>query len=165
MKKAHVWFSALIISLGTVTAIALDRPGSTTTQQQAADAAFRDGAYRGHLAALRGEAPNSSTSRWATLRDQASFANGYEQSFRQTASTRAAKSSVAVAAYRDGLYVGKLQAEQGRTARLSTSRWSTERDRAAFANGYLEAYGIASAARNTTGQTSQDMIARSSGTR
>ena len=44
------------------------------------------------------------------------------------------------AAFRDGLYLGKL----ARTARSPmhppTGRWSTERDRAAFAAGYRQGY-------------------------
>ena len=44
------------------------------------------------------------------------------------------------AAYRDGLYVGKLAAEQGRDSHIASGRWSQANDRAAFAAGYEEAY-------------------------
>jgi hypothetical protein len=44
------------------------------------------------------------------------------------------------AAYRDGLYVGKLAAEQGRDSHIASGRWSQENDRAAFAAGYEQAY-------------------------
>ena len=36
------------------------------------------------------------------------------------------------AAYRDGLYLGKLAAEQGRDSHIASGRWSQENDRAAF---------------------------------
>ena len=44
------------------------------------------------------------------------------------------------AAYRDGLYLGKLAAEQGSDSRASTGRWIQAKDRVAFASGYEQAY-------------------------
>ena len=43
-------------------------------------------------------------------------------------------------AFRDGLYLGKLDAENGREPHLSTGRWSTDVDRASFKSGYQEGY-------------------------
>jgi hypothetical protein len=39
-------------------------------------------------------------------------------------------------AYRDGLFVGRFAAEQGRSGAAPIGRWSSERDRASFAAGY-----------------------------
>jgi len=53
-------------------------------------------------------------------------------------------------AYRDGLYLGRLAAQNGRTQQPSTGRWSTKRDRASFTAGYQRGYNdvLASAAIN-----------------
>ena len=45
------------------------------------------------------------------------------------------------AAFRDGLFQGRLDAEQGRKPHLSTGRWSVDADRRLFVSGYLRAYG------------------------
>ena len=50
------------------------------------------------------------------------------------------------APYRDGLYVGRLHAESGRAPKTTTSRWSTEPDRAAFMEGYRQGYQFAAKA-------------------
>ena len=43
-------------------------------------------------------------------------------------------------AFRDGLYLGKLSAQQGQPPRLAIGRWSTEHDRSLFAAGYRRGY-------------------------
>jgi hypothetical protein len=43
------------------------------------------------------------------------------------------------AAYRDGLYVGKLTAQRGEQRLAPTARWSAQIDRDAFLAGYLQA--------------------------
>jgi hypothetical protein len=43
-------------------------------------------------------------------------------------------------AFRDGLYVGRLAAEQGRPLRPQIGRWSNDRDRASFVAGYRRGY-------------------------
>jgi hypothetical protein len=43
-------------------------------------------------------------------------------------------------AFRDGLYQGKLDAENGRKPHLSISRWNTAQDRASFVAGYQQGY-------------------------
>jgi hypothetical protein len=45
------------------------------------------------------------------------------------------------AAFRDGLFLGRQDAEQGRKPHLSTGRWSVAEDRRLFVSGYLQAYG------------------------
>ncbi len=43
-------------------------------------------------------------------------------------------------AFRDGLYVGRMDASTGRDAHVSSGRWSRENDRASFAAGYRAGY-------------------------
>ncbi|HWZ76925.1 MAG TPA: hypothetical protein VNX87_10330 [Candidatus Sulfotelmatobacter sp.] len=45
------------------------------------------------------------------------------------------------AAYRDGLYLGKLAHEAKRQAHPPIGRWSTEKDRASFTAGYKQGFG------------------------
>jgi hypothetical protein len=42
--------------------------------------------------------------------------------------------------FRDGLYLGKLAAEDGQPMRLALGRWSTDQDRAMFTAGYRRGY-------------------------
>jgi hypothetical protein len=56
------------------------------------------------------------------------------------------------AAYRDGLYLGKLAAEQGSNVHVSAGRWARANDRAAFAAGYEHAYTIANRSADAGGQ-------------
>ena len=55
------------------------------------------------------------------------------------------------AAYRDGLYVGRLAAEQGSEERIPAGRWAFAKDRAAFAAGYEQAYNQLIAERVSQG--------------
>lgn len=43
-------------------------------------------------------------------------------------------------AFRDGLYLGKLAAENGLPLRPAIGRWSTEQDRSMFTTGYRRGY-------------------------
>jgi hypothetical protein len=44
-------------------------------------------------------------------------------------------------AFRDGLYLGRLAAEDGQPMRAAIGRWSTKQDRSRFAAGYRRGYG------------------------
>ena len=44
------------------------------------------------------------------------------------------------APFRDGLYLGKLAAERGSESHISSGRWATEADRAAFTAGFQQGY-------------------------
>jgi hypothetical protein len=44
------------------------------------------------------------------------------------------------AAFRDGLHLGRLDAEYGRTRHLSVGRWSVDSNRAWFVTGYHAGY-------------------------
>jgi hypothetical protein len=50
------------------------------------------------------------------------------------------KNQAANAAFRDGLYLGKLAAERGETPQVSLGRWATASDRESFVAGYETAY-------------------------
>lgn len=56
----------------------------------------------------------------------------------QTASQK--QTLVTDAAFRDGLYLGKLDAKSGRKAHLSVGRWNTAQGHASFAAGYEQGY-------------------------
>ena len=43
-------------------------------------------------------------------------------------------------AFRDGLYLGKLTAQNREPMRVDVGRWSTEQDRESFASGYRLGY-------------------------
>jgi hypothetical protein len=45
------------------------------------------------------------------------------------------------AAFRDGLYLGKLARSAGRPMRPPVGRWSTAQDRVSFVHGYQQGYG------------------------
>ena len=47
--------------------------------------------------------------------------------------------------FRDGLYLGRLTAKQGRPNQPPIGRWSAKHDRDSFLAGYLQAYQAASA--------------------
>jgi hypothetical protein len=44
------------------------------------------------------------------------------------------------AAFRDGLYLGRIAAEAGAAPHIAISRWSTTEDRASFSAGYQRGY-------------------------
>jgi hypothetical protein len=44
------------------------------------------------------------------------------------------------AAYRDGLYMGKRDADQGRANHAAVGRWSSTQDRAQYQTGYEQGY-------------------------
>jgi hypothetical protein len=57
----------------------------------------------------------------------------------------------ASAAFRDGLYLGKLAAEEGSSIRIASGRWATYSDRTLFAEGYRQGYHEFLASRAATG--------------
>jgi hypothetical protein len=46
----------------------------------------------------------------------------------------------ASAAFRDGLYLGRLAAEEGGPIRITSGRWATDGDRTLFTAGYQQGY-------------------------
>ena len=156
MNKVFVCLVAL--TLVAISALMMENQRFDAQQEQASTAAFRDGAYRGQLAATRREEPRFATTRWASAPDQAAFAAGYDQSYRHVVAARMTDTAAPDAAYRDGLYLGKLQAEEGRSARTATSRWSSEKDRSSYAKGYTEAYGQASASAARANESAPETV-------
>ncbi|MGA8491993.1 MAG: hypothetical protein WB711_16320 [Terriglobales bacterium] len=51
------------------------------------------------------------------------------------------------AAFRDGMYLGKLAAESGAERHIARGRWATVEDRALFSAGYQQAYADSLARR------------------
>lgn len=51
------------------------------------------------------------------------------------------------AAYRDGLYLGTLDGQEGRRVRPSVGRWNSAEDRTSFTAGYEKGYREALAVR------------------
>jgi hypothetical protein len=60
------------------------------------------------------------------------------------------------AAFRDGLYLGKLAAEAGQPMRTAIGRWSREQDRIMFAAGYRRGYNGASTIADAEGGSSTE---------
>ncbi len=60
------------------------------------------------------------------------------------------------AAFRDGLYVGKLAAEAGRPLHAPAGRWSKDADRANFVAGFQRGYNDTVANRVTRGLNRRD---------
>jgi hypothetical protein len=61
---------------------------------------------------------------------------GTRASRQQTANAQLATDG----AFRDGLYIGRLTAAQGRPSHPLIGRWSNEKDRASFVAGYRRGY-------------------------
>jgi thiazole synthase ThiGH ThiG subunit len=53
------------------------------------------------------------------------------------------------AAFRDGLYLGKLAAQAGAEPHVARGRWATPGDRVLFSAGYQEGYSGSLASRRT----------------
>jgi len=69
-----------------------------------------------------------------------SFGAGAAMSSHGNAADQHLAATATNAAFRDGLYLGKLTAKQGGSPHISRGRWSSESDRAAFAQGYQEGF-------------------------
>jgi hypothetical protein len=63
---------------------------------------------------------------------------------------RGAAPQAATAAFRDGLYEGKIAGERGSEPRVSVGRWASQEDRAAYTAGYLHGYDQADADATAT---------------
>jgi hypothetical protein len=59
----------------------------------------------------------------------------------QAAATSSTANRLLSAAYRDGLYVGKLAAQRGEQRLAPVGRWATQSDREAFMDGYEQSSG------------------------
>jgi hypothetical protein len=70
-----------------------------------------------------------------------SMKEGQETSVKPQAVTAQSRSTnpLSIAAYRDGLYVGKLAAQRGEQRLAPVGRWAAQSDRDAFSAGYEQA--------------------------
>jgi hypothetical protein len=62
------------------------------------------------------------------------------------------------AAFRDGLYLGRLAAESGAESHIASGRWATLENRSSFTAGYQRGYGEFLASRvspNTRGRRTE----------
>ncbi len=66
-------------------------------------------------------------------------------------SSSAAVSHATSAPFRDGLYLGRLAAKRGGESHISTGRWATKADRAAFTAGFQQGYQEGLVLRASTG--------------
>jgi hypothetical protein len=62
------------------------------------------------------------------------------------------------AAYVDGLYLGRLDAEQGRAEQVSVGRWAPVQDKELFVMGHQEAYQTETARLRGSGQTVRALL-------
>jgi hypothetical protein len=161
---------ALIIVSGGAAIMKTQTDVAGTKNVQATTAAYRDGAYLGKLAAQNGDPAHVSIARWSTAANRELFSAGYESAYaEQTAKNRLASpedksvdvvlSHATNAAFRDGLYVGKLDAAQGNVIHPAVGRWSTKEDRTAFSEGYGQTSGSYQA-RTTENKQFQALVIR-----
>lgn len=160
-KAESIIWAVLVLAL-TIVAVAMyfANKGTTTTgtDEMATNAPFRDGIYLGTLDAKNGKMPHIAVGRWSSDSDRKFFIRGYQAAYGQTVSLLNQKSGVnlnTLAAYRDGLYLGKLDAEQGRNEHAGVGRWARLQDKELFAFGYHEAYLNEIAQLHVAGQTSR----------
>jgi hypothetical protein len=162
--KSVYGLAVVAVAIAFFAAFAHTNNNALITTNQALNGAFRDGVYLGTLAARRAEAPHIAFGRWATANDQQSFREGYSEAYEQTLALMVHEKPQAQnnsAPYRDGLYLGQLDAMQGRPEHVGSGRWAQSQDREFFTVGYRRAYAdtIASRAQKATG-TSQALLVR-----
>jgi hypothetical protein len=76
--------------------------------------------------------------------DTVSQENGQQDA---VASANPQPDATAVAAYRDGLYMGKLDSKNGDDPHVAVARWSQPAHRAAFTEGYNQGFKSGESAR------------------
>ena len=164
-----IWALALILVSGGAAIVKTQTDVAGIRNGQVTAAAYRDGAYLGRLAAENGEPAHVSIARWSTVTNRELFSAGYENAYaQQTAKNRLPdrEDNIGIlnhatnAAFRDGLYVGKLDAARGNVIHLAVARWSTKENRTAFAEGYSQTSGGSYQARTTENKQLQAFAIR-----
>lgn len=146
-------FVLTIIIVGVAAYLVSQQTGDNSA---AGSAAFGDGHYLGTLDAKNGRMPHAAVGRWWIDSDRRLFIQGYKAAYEQTTSQLHQKSGVdlnTLTAYRDGLDLGKRDAEQRRSEHAGTARWPQLQDKELFAFGYHEAYLDETAQLNAAEQT------------
>jgi hypothetical protein len=152
MKKTYVGVILLAAVVGSMTIARSSSKASRVEAEQAANGAFRDGAYLAKLAVQNGEPAHISVSRWSTGADRQAFVAGYTRSYGQNLAALA-QNRATNAAFRDGLFVGRYDAKNSNDLHISVGRWSQAADRELFEAGYRKAYGDTRNARTSTGDS------------
>lgn len=160
MKSPILWIAMAVAGVGAAAIIQAHTPAGAGNRGQATDSAYRDGVYLGELAARQGENPRIASGRWATQANRQSFAAGYEKGYASMAHNSMIDRAVVAtnAAYRDGLYLGKLDAENGNDQHIAGGRWSKMEDRSLFADGYRASYNQVVGERGNTGSEREAML-------
>jgi hypothetical protein len=158
MQRILFVSGAVLAVLITVAVLRPVRGAGTKAANSANDAAFRDGAYLGRLAAEAGEAPRVALGRWGSADDRHSFASGYEEGYAKRLTDMKSQSRATDGPYRDGLYQGRLDAQDTRPVHITSGRWSRHEDRSSFSQGYKQAYATVSAMRGHYDQSVREAL-------
>jgi hypothetical protein len=156
MKTILVWAVALtVIAVAVVQGRKTEsnlgaNAGSADAGPAPMTAAFRDGMYLAKLAVQEGRAPHVSPARWAAEPDRQAFTAGYERGYAAKVAG-SAKVEAIDGALRDGLYLGAIDARQGKERHIASGRWATGTDRTSFVYGYIRGYQGVSSARPPRG--------------
>jgi hypothetical protein len=142
MKK-EIFVAILPVTLAIVgmsAYLALTPDGAP--KDDASNDAYQDGSKLGSRDAIQAQRPHLALARWSTHSDRDAFVEGYKTAYEKTQSTQEQDSNLQQnsAAYCDGLYLGKIDAAQGREAHVAVGRWAQPQDREAFAAAYRRAY-------------------------
>jgi len=162
MKSPTLWMVLLVAAVTAAAFLQTHAQAAISSDSQATNAAYRDGLYLGKLAAQRGGNPRVASGRWMTGSDRQAFTAGYEQAYVAIERTRvpAGVYEATNAAYRDGLYLGKLDAQRRNDQHIAGGRWSTMADRSSFSEGYRQSYAQVSAERLNGAGTQRALLAR-----
>ena len=93
MKRLSFLASVITIGLGTAAVFGNHHPSPPSAIEnvnQEIDGAFRDGVYLGKLAAESGTESHVAIGRWATAKDRATFASGYQRGYNESLASRVA---------------------------------------------------------------------------
>jgi hypothetical protein len=157
MKKMHVGVILLAAVVGSMAMARSSSRSSKVEAEQASNGAFRDGAYLAKLAVQNGEPAHISVNRWSSDADRQAFIAGYNHSYGQNLAA-IAYNKATIAAFRDGLFVGKYDAMNNNDLHISVGRWSQATDRQLFEAGYRKAYGQNFNARTSSGSVNEAAI-------
>ena len=151
MTKLLVWLLALAVLAGTATMLRTYAPSDASQTVAAATmtAPFRDGLYLGRRAAEQGENRHVSSGRWSSREDRASFVAGYQLGYASATLPINPAYEATNGAFRDGLHLGKFDAEHNNDLHIASGRWARQADRDSFTAGYQEAYAKVFVARMT----------------
>ncbi len=122
-------------SIRQAACLSVNGDASTST-----DGAYRDGLCQGELAAQHGSAVHVTSGRWGADQDRTSFGAGYEQGYHKFFNATTNTAPATNAAFRDGLFLGRLAVKHGEESRIAVGRWATGQDRLFFTTGYQQGY-------------------------